>query len=349
MKQTINVTIPSTTILKCFIWFIVFAGLFYMSDFVVALLVSVVLATAAELPVKHMTKRGVPRGLAVVILFCFFVILFTSIAFIFIPPLAEDIAHFVKALPQILDSVRIFGKDMGFKDLAQALQKLSGDISQGEILTLLKNAALGTSSFFATTSVLVGGIINIVLTFVLAFYLALEEHGVQKFLCLLVPKEHERYIIDLWSRTERKISLWMQGQLLLSLLVALLVYVPMLILSVPYAALLGVLAFLGEMVPLVGLTFSAIPAFFLAWTHGGSSLLIIVALIYLVIGQLESHVLYPRVMTKLVGVPSVIIIIALVIGAKLAGLWGVLLSVPMAALLMEIVSDVQKRKSHVEQ
>lgn len=327
-------------------WVAIFIGLFYVRDFVIALLVAVVLASAVEMPVRTMKKWGFSRGLSVSLIFLAIVVVIASIAFIFIPPLADDLARFVKTLPQILDSVRIFGRDMGFKDVSVAVQNLSRDISGGQILTILKNTLLGSGGFFATTTAVIGGVINFILTFVLAFYLALEERGVQKFLRLIFPKSREAYIEDLWGRSQRKISLWMQGQLLLSLFVSLLVYIPMLVLNIPYAALLAVLAFLGELIPMVGLTLSLIPALFLAWTHGGAPLLGIVALIYFIISQLESHVLYPRIMNKLVGVPAVIVIIALVVGAKLAGIWGVLLSVPVAAIFMELATDLEKRKSN---
>jgi predicted PurR-regulated permease PerM len=112
---------------------------------------------------------------------------------------------------------------------------------------------------------------------------------------------------------------------------------------------LAILAFFGELVPMVGLTIATVPALFLAWTHGGTSLLGIVAIIYFIIGQLENHVLYPKVMNKLVGVPSVVIIIALVVGAKLAGIWGVLLAVPIAAIFMELADDINKRKAYGKQ
>ena len=180
-----------------------------------------------------------------------------------------------------------------------------------------------------------------------SFYLALEEHGVQKVLRLIAPKRHEEYITNLWGRAQNKIGLWMQGQLLLSLLVALLVYIPLLVLDMPYATLLAILAFFGELVPMVGLTIATIPALIIAWTHGGTSVLGVVALIYFIIAQLENHVFYPKVMNKMVGVPSVIVIIAIVIGAKIAGIWGVLLAVPMASILMELADDLGKRKLHV--
>lgn len=346
MKETVRITIASSTIVKCIIWIGFFAGLLYISDFVIALLVAVVLASSVELPVKMLVRWGFTRTLAVSAIFFSLVLIVGAFALIFIPPLADDLAQFVKNLPKILDSIRIFGRDLGFKDLSLMVQQLSQDISKGQILTVLKNGLFGTSGFFATTSAFIGGVINLLLTFVLAFYLALEDKGVHKFLRLLVNHGNETYIEDLWDRSQKKIGLWMQGQLLLSAFVALLIYVPMLVLGMPYAALLAVLGFFGELVPIVGLTIATIPALFIAYATGGINLLGIVALIYFIISQLENHVLYPRVMNKMVGVPSVIVIIALVIGAKFAGIWGVILSVPLAAIFMELASDLQKRKSH---
>lgn len=346
MRDNVNITISSGTIIKTLSWVAVFAGLLYVNDFIIALLVAIVIASAAELPVKALVKLGIPRALSVTLLLLSFLLMVAAVAFIFIPPMADDFAKFISTLPQILDSVRIFGKDLGFKDISSSLSDLSRDISKGQILTIIKNAIFGSTGFFATTSVVLQSVVNFILTFVLAFYLALEENGVQKFLRLVVPKKYELYVEDLWKRAQKKIGLWMQGQLLLSLLVSLLVYVPTLILSIPYASLLAVLAFVGELVPMVGLTLAMVPAFFLAWTHGGVHLLWITAIIYITISQVESHILYPRVMSKMVGVPSVIVIIAIVVGAKIAGIWGVLLAVPVASIFMELASDLEKRKAN---
>jgi predicted PurR-regulated permease PerM len=139
----------------------------------------------------------------------------------------------------------------------------------------------------------------------------------------------------------------MQGQLLLSCIMGVLVFIPMLILGIPYAALLGLLAFAGELIPIVGMLFSVVPGLVLAYAHGGASLLGIVAIIFLVVHQLENHVLVPRVMNKLVGVPSLIVIIAVLIGAKFAGIWGIILAVPLASIFMELVADFDKRKNAI--
>ncbi len=344
MKENINITFSSGTIIKVLFWISIFGGLLYVSDFVIALLVAVVLASAVEAPIRVMYKWGIPRVFSVIIIFLILIISVVVVALIFIPPMADDFARFIKTLPQILDSVRIFGKDMGFKDLSMMISDLSRDISKGQILTIIKNAIFGSSGFFATTSVVIQSILNFVLTFVLAFYLALEYRGVQKFLRLIVPKKHEEYVEDLWDRSQKKIGLWLQGQVLLSLVVSLMVYVPSLLLGIPYASLLAVLAFVGELIPMVGLTLAMIPALFLAWTHGGVHLLWVTGIIYFAISQIESHILYPKIMSKMVGVPSVVVIIAIVIGAKIAGIWGVILAVPLAAIFMELAADLEKKK-----
>ncbi len=344
--NNINISISSGTIIKTAFFIALFAILYYAREVVVALLVAVVLASAVEIPVKFLSKFKIPRWLSVPLIFILLIASVASAAFLFIPPMADDIAKFIASLPQLLNSVQIFGKDMGFKDLSTSMMDLAKTISKGQILTVIKDMIFGSSSFFTTTSFVLSSILNVILTFVLSFYLSLQDGGVKKFLRLVFPKVYESYIEDLWDRSQRKISLWLQGQFLLSFLVALLVYIPNLILGLPYAALIAVLAFFGELVPMVGLTLAMVPAFFVAWVHGGTSLLWIVVIIYVIISQFESHVLYPSVMNKLVGVPAVVVIISLVIGAKLAGLWGVLLAVPMASVIMEIVADVEKRKAH---
>ncbi len=346
MKENITISISSGSIVKVLLWICVFAGLFYINDFIIALLVAVVLASSVEMPVRKMVLWGAPRSLAVTGLFLSLLIIIAAIVLLFIPPIADDIARFIKTLPTLLESVRIFGRDLGLKDLSLMVQQLSHDISKGQILTVLKNIFMGSGSFFTTTSVVIGSLLNFLLTFVLAFYLALEEDGVHKFLRLIVPKHQEEYIANLWDRAQKKIGMWMQGQLLLSLIVSLLVYIPMLVLGMPYATLLAILVFFGELIPMVGLTIATIPALFIAWAHGGLSLLGIVAIVYFIISQLEGNVLYPKVMNKMVGVPSVIVLIALVIGAKFAGIWGMILAVPLAAIAMELVNDLEKRKSH---
>jgi len=180
-----------------------------------------------------------------------------------------------------------------------------------------------------------------------SFYFAINEKGIEEFLRILTPKEKEEYIVGLWKRSQAKIGLWMQGQLLLGVLIGVLVYLVLAVLGVPYALPLGVIAGLFELIPVFGPILSAVPGIALAFTTGGFTLALMVLGAYVIIQQLENNLIYPLVVTKVVGVPPVLVILALLIGAKLAGILGILLSVPLAAVLQEVFDDWGKFKKGV--
>jgi predicted PurR-regulated permease PerM len=137
----------------------------------------------------------------------------------------------------------------------------------------------------------------------------------------------------------------MQGQLLLAVIVMVLVYLGLLLIGIPHALLLAVLAGAFEIIPLFGPILSAIPGIFVAFAFGGTSTALIVAGLYLVIQQFENHLIYPLVVKKVVGVPPMVSILALLIGGELAGFLGLLISVPLATVVMELLSDLEERKT----
>jgi predicted PurR-regulated permease PerM len=195
-----------------------------------------------------------------------------------------------------------------------------------------------------------------VLIIVLSFYFSAQEKGIEGFLRLVSPIKSRAYIVDLWRRSQQKIGLWSQGQLVLGLLVGVLVFLVTTLLGIPSALFLAVLAATFELIPVFGPILSAVPAVVLALTHGinppahllsvapGITAGMIVAAVYFFIQQIESHLVYPLVVRKVVGISPVLVIIALVVGAKMAGFLGILLSIPVTAVIMEFLSDVAKEK-----
>jgi predicted PurR-regulated permease PerM len=200
---------------------------------------------------------------------------------------------------------------------------------------------------FDTIASFFGGIISIVLVIVISFYLSVRQDGVGEFLSIITPLRHERYVKGLWQRSQHKIGKWMQGQILLALSVGLVTYVALLIVGIPHPLLLAFIAGVFELIPIIGLTLSVIPAFLLAMFDGGLGLGLIVIAVYVVIQQIESHLVYPLVVKKVIGVPPLLVIIALVAGAQLAGLVGALLAVPISVALMEFIDDVERKKRFV--
>ena len=331
--------------IRCAVVVIIVYALYLVSDFILIIISSIVIASAIEPAVAVAKKRNIPRLPAVLSVYLISALVFVGLFYFLLLPLAGEISSFIRTLTIYSNSItnggilsdlfrtqNLFG---GFdtpvliRELSAQLNSLSAFLSQG---------------IFSGASLIFGGIFNFVLILVLSFYLVAQEDGVSKFLKMITPMQHERYVIGLWRRSQHKIGLWMQGQLLSSALMALLVYLSLLIIGVPHALLLAVLAGVFELIPLVGATLAAIPTIFIAYTWGGMSIALIVAGLYIVIQQLEGHLIYPLVVKKMVGIPPIISIVSLVIGGTLAGFLGVLISVPVAAALMEFISDFEERK-----
>jgi len=125
------------------------------------------------------------------------------------------------------------------------------------------------------------------------------------------------------------------------LIVGLLVYLGLTLLGVKYALTLALIAGILEIVPYVGPIISAIPGIILAFLQA-PVLGLLVLILYIVIQQLENYVIFPQVMKKTVGLNPIVIIIAMLIGAKLAGILGIILSVPITAAITEFVKDFKK-------
>jgi len=197
-----------------------------------------------------------------------------------------------------------------------------------------------------------GGILQFILIVVLSFYLAVQEDGVAAFLRVVTPERYEPHLLSLWKRTQRKIGYWMQGQLFLAVLVGVLVYLGLMILGIKNALFLAVLAAIFETIPLFGPILAAIPAIGIAYASGtavadpGVTSALLIAGWYLIIQQFENHLFYPWVVKKIVGVPPMIVILALIVGAQLGGFLGLFVSVPVVATLMEFLDDVQRRKQN---
>ena len=178
----------------------------------------------------------------------------------------------------------------------------------------------------------------------MSFYLSVEPEGISGFLRIITPAKNEEYVLSLWKRSQRKIGLWMQGQIVLVVIVSMLVFLGLTLLRVENALILAMLAGAFEIIPIFGPILAAIPAVILALVSDGMTSAILVIGLYIIIQQFENQLIYPLVVRKIVGVPPLVSILALIIGAKLAGFVGVLISVPLAAMLMEFLNDIEKDK-----
>jgi predicted PurR-regulated permease PerM len=336
--------ISSGTIIRSILFVLLVAFLFFLRDLVLIVLTAVVIASAIEPALKWLVRFHIPRPLAALFVFLSLAVFISGVVYFFIPLFLAEMSVFLSTLPDYVSTFSSTNLLNGTGLLGGG--EISSIFSLQEIIYNLQSALTNVSEgFLRTVSVVFGGAVSFALILVFSFYFSVQESGIDDFLRVITPVKHQKYVIGLWKRSQLKIGRWMQGQLLLGLLIGVLVYLGLTVLGVKYALLLALIAALFELIPVFGATLAAIPAVAVAFVDGGLTLALLVVGLYVIIQQFENHLIYPLVVTKVVGVPPLLVILALLIGAKVAGFLGIILSVPVAAAIQELVSDIQKERS----
>lgn len=348
MDKEIRVSITPGTIITAFF---IIAGVYIfwlLRDLALLVLTAIIIASAIEPGIAFCIRYRIPRFVAALFMYIFVFGAVFSVLYFFFPPIVEDASKFFSVMPQYLDAINV---STPFSSIADATGIIGvQNETQSFVQTLLSLQSVFSATSGGALKLLVsffGGIFSLVLVIVLSFYFALQDTGVDDFLRMVMPVKYENYSVDLWRRAQKKIGLWMQGQILLSVIVGILVYLGLLIIGVPYALLLAVLTAMVEIIPIFGSLLSGIVAVVVGYSDGGVAIAAIVAGLYVVVNQFESNLIYPLIVKKIVGIPPLLVIVALIAGYTLAGFLGVLLSVPVAAVLLEFLNDFDKRKRRI--
>ena len=348
MDKNVHISISTSTVLKiaivaALVWF-----LYQLGHLVLLVLTAVVISTALAPIVRRIMRVTRSRILAVIAVYLAMLSAFFLIFFFFVPSIMADIAEFITSIPtylSALEHVGIFDQYTQLLGIPSPSQLSVPDILAGVRDSLsVQGVSEGMSSAVGFASTIFTGVFSFILIVVFSFYFTVLETGVDDFLEVVVPKKHQPYIIGLWKRSQHKIGLWLQGQLLLAFIMGVLVFLGLSILGVPHALVLALIASCLEIIPVFGPTLAALPAVAIAFTTGGLSLGLLTIALYVIAQQFENHLIYPLVVTRVVGVPPLMVILALLVGAHLAGILGIILSVPMAATLRELIADLKSGK-----
>lgn len=336
-NQEKNVTISFSTsaIFKVLLILAAVAVLYLLRDVVLILLVAIVLATALNPWVSALQRRKVPRILATIFIYLVFLGAFVLVIVLLIPPIAKEVSDIANNFPAYYNRVvsdfqrfREFSVQQNIlKNLETALKSLQANIGQT------------TAGAFSALVSVFGGFFSFIVILVITFYALLEENALKQFFRSVTPLKYQPYVFQLMNRAQERLRLWLKGQLILCLIIGVLAYLGLVIFGVKYSLVLGLWAGLTEFIPYLGPFLGAIPAVFIALTTGSFLKGLLVVIWYVVIQQLENHLLVPKVMQKTVGLNPLVVIIAMLIGAKLAGIVGILLAIPLTLIIKVFAED----------
>ncbi|MDO8601833.1 MAG: AI-2E family transporter, partial [bacterium] len=274
-------------------------------------------------------KRNVPRILGTLAIYIIAILIVAVIIYLLVPVALVELGSVLSNSGGIMGSIiENFGAEGAkvFDSLIQGLNDLTAGFLGGKI------------TIITILSRFLGGLFFAAIVFVISFYLTVGRDGVEKFLVTILPYQYHENVLTIYERVRRKISLWFRGQLLLSLIVGLAVFIGLWILGVKYSLVLGIAAGLFELIPYVGPIFSGSLAVLFALTES-VTLGLYALILFIVIQQIESHLLIPTVMGRTTNLNPVIVLVALLMGGKIFGLIGIILAVPLAVLVQEVLRD----------
>ena len=345
-KNDTTISISTGTMVRAVLIVLGVFLFWYLRDLVLIVLTSIVIASFVESSVPHFKKIGIGRVPGIVILYAISLLTLAALFYLFAPLLITELYNFSTFVSAYIPGVSFlnFFQNPAFSGAKDIVTGLSSNFSLTTLVSVSKAFVINLSGgFFTAFSIAFGSIFNFILIILISFYLSIQERGIENFLRIIVPIQYDEYIVDLWERSRRKIALWMKGQMLLGLVIAVLIYLTLSLLGVEYALLLALIAGIMELVP-YGILVALIPAFTFSYLSGGIGNALMVSGVYIIIHQFEVFLFSPLIIRKIVGLSPIVIILSVLIGFELGGIWGAVLSIPVAVVVMEFINDIERNK-----
>lgn len=231
------------------------------------------------------------------------------------------------------------------QQLAVTLNSLFNAVGINESVIQQELAAFSSEAVNITVNIF-KNVISLVSILVVSIYLLLDREKIENYGTSFFGEKQERAKKTL-RIIEDKLGAWLRGQILLSLLIGVLVYIGLLVLGIEAALPLAIIAAFLEVIPVIGPIIAAIPAVLIALTISPVSAGLVAGL-YFAIQQLEGHLVVPQVMKKAVGLNPLLVILAISVGGRLLGIGGALLAVPIAVVIQIILQEILKVENPIE-
>ncbi len=314
-------------------WFLIQIKEILFITLIAAILAAGVAPLVSWLEAVRWTRSGwrLPRAWAIALTFLAIIVGVLIVSALVLTPLVRESQQFMANLPE-----RIMRYAW--------IPDISGDISG--LMQRLPQDLTNVSQYFAPAAGVafrfLGGIATVITILFMAFYMLVQGPTLREGFLALFPRRDRARAADVIDQIGAKFGGWVRGQLLLGLIIGIAAGVGMAAIQMPYPYLLGIIAGVLELVPMLGPTLGSIPAIFLALFQPSWKLIFTIVW-YLIIQQTEGNFIVPRVMRSAVGLSPLLTILALFIGGTLVGIAGALLAIPVAAALQVIVGEIVRR------
>jgi predicted PurR-regulated permease PerM len=296
--------------------------LWYLRDIFFILFFSFVLGIAIQewsIAIKRYLK--IPFFINIILIYLIFVFILIFSIYVLLPIIIKEIKS---VYPQIQDILESYG-----------IKNLSVYFSG-----FLKNTPETLFNFSSYFFNLLGGIFNFILIIILSFYVATQPNFITDIFKFFLSENQKPYL-NLYIRIKRKFAFWLSAQIFLMIIIAVLVYILMFVLKIPYAGLIAFIAGLTEIIPILGPIISASFAIFITLANDPDKIFWVIGG-FILIQQIENNLIIPLIARKVFEIRPIITLSAILIGAKLGGILGILTVLPFSVILVEIYYEFFK-------
>ena len=324
---------------------IVIQVLWVTRSVIIWVLIALFLAMALNPAVEVLVRRGMRRGPAVGIVFVGAILVIVGIAATFVPTLIREVNDLADAVPGYIDDLTSGRGKLGFLERDyQIVERAREAIEKSGVGGVL---GLSNTALSVTKSILNAVIATLTIAFLTLFMLLEGPTWVERIYSLISEPAQPRWR-KVGGDIYRTVGGYVTGNLSISLIAGVVSTAVLLILGVPYAVALGLIVALLDLIPLAGATLAAIIVSAVGFLHSTTAGIVLV-IFFVLYQQLENHVLQPLVYGRTVRLSPLIVLVAVLMGAELAGVIGALGAIPVAGSIQVIVVDwLAHRKQRAE-
>lgn len=318
-------------LVTCFILYILFLARDVLVWFFFALMISLLLDPA----INFLRWWRIPKILSVILVYLSIFGLLGLMIYLTAPIFIFELTQFSSNLPVYFEKINPLLNEVGI-EVSQNFDDVTSMLTSG-----LKESS---GSIVRAITTFFGGISSAVLIFALAFFISLEDKGTERLVAFLAPRKYQENIMQLFHRAQYKVSMWFGARVLACLFVGLASLITFYLLGIPYAFILALLSGVLNFIPYIGPAATMLIAILFvgaadSWLTAGY-----VAIILIVIQEIENKVLTPILMKKFLDLPPVLVLLSILVGGVMFGFLGTLFAVPVFGIIYEFTKEfIQKR------
>lgn len=327
-------TVLWTLLILASVWMII-----ALHNVLVLFFVAVLFSVAISGVVDWLEQYGVARSISILILYVIIILLLVGMGFLVVPLVGQQLTILRARFPNLVQQPL----QQGSAWIAERFPDLRDTLPTGDLASQAARQVATLIGGVGDTAIrwgraFIGFVLNLIVVMVLGFFLVSRPNVAQRFIRLFIPPSHQERLINVTSVIGRRLGRWVWAQLTIASFYAVSFGIGLWILGVPYPVALGVVGGLLELIPYVGGFIATIVTMLVAFTVN-PSLAISVLILHLVIGNIQVHVLAPKLMGHAVETHPVITILALFSGIELLGIVGGIIAIPLAVVGQALVEE----------